>query len=99
MEAQDGSTVLVNLTVKETANPNDPNPLYTLEAVDVGEGDAPASKWVAASAAEDGLTSTLYVEAPLSMARVPDDFNASARTKANLDAVQAEIACSPHPRG
>lgn len=52
----EGRHVQLKLTVKETADPNHANPLYTLEAVDFNE-KSPAAQWVDASAsAERALT-------------------------------------------
>lgn len=42
MRTTDGRAVTVKMLVKETSGPNEPNPLYTIETVEVGPGlDAP----------------------------------------------------------
>lgn len=54
---RNGRELLVKLTVKETAIERDPNPLYTVEAVEFNE-KSPAAQWVAASADADGINLT-----------------------------------------
>jgi hypothetical protein len=50
----DGRSLLVKLTVKETAIETQPNSLYTVEAVEVDE-ESPAVKWLDAAAKADGV--------------------------------------------
>ncbi|MBB6559573.1 N12 class adenine-specific DNA methylase [Acidovorax soli] len=73
---RDGKVLLVKLTVKETAISTDPNPLYTVEAVEFNE-ESPAAQWVAASATADGvsLTSILPAGDVLSLAERIERFN------------------------
>lgn len=57
-----GRTKLVKLTVKETAQASDANPLYTVEAVEFNE-NMPGREWLEAAAQEDGVS--LETENPL----------------------------------
>ncbi|BEP54548.1 hypothetical protein GmRootV118_17920 [Variovorax sp. V118] len=50
----DGRTKLVKLTVKETTQVGQGNPLYTVEAMEFNE-NMPGRQWVEAAAREDGL--------------------------------------------
>ena len=45
MIASDGNVVAVKLTVKETTGPNEPNPLYSIEALEIAKPalDAPVT--------------------------------------------------------
>jgi hypothetical protein len=56
MEYQD-QTLLVKLTVKETVQPGQNNPLYSVEAVDLNE-KTPATMWLDAAARADGVDPT-----------------------------------------
>lgn len=73
---RDGKVLLVKMTVKETTISSDPNPLYTVEAVEFNE-ESPAAQWVAASASADGvsLTSILPAGDVLSLAERIERFN------------------------
>lgn len=87
---RNGRELLVKLTVKETAIERDPNPLYTVEAVDFNE-KSPAAQWVAASADADGinLTSIRSAGEVLSLAEQIERGNA-----ASGDADDADIMFS-----
>lgn len=56
MEYQ-GQTLLVKLTVKETVQPGQNNPLYSVEAVELNE-KTPATMWLDAAARTDGVDPT-----------------------------------------
>lgn len=83
---RNGRELLVKLTVKETAIERDPNPLYTVEAVDFNE-KSPAAQWVAASADTDGidLTSIRSAGEVLSLAEQIERGNAAAGNGEGLD--------------
>ncbi|MCH2240946.1 MAG: hypothetical protein MK041_03210, partial [Aquabacterium sp.] len=55
--SHDGRDLMVKMTVKETRIQADPNPLYTVEAVEINE-KSPAAQWVAATLAADGVEPT-----------------------------------------
>ena len=78
----DGEARLVKMTVKETGIESDPNPLYTVEAVEFNE-KSPAAQWVAASLAADGLELTSIRSAGdvQSLAQRVQDFNPDAVSK------------------
>lgn len=52
-----GQTLLVKMTVKETVQPGQNNPLYSVEAVDLNE-NTPATMWLDAAARTDGVDPT-----------------------------------------
>lgn len=52
-----GKTLLVKMTVKETVQPDQNNPLYSVEAVDLNE-NTPATMWLDAAARTDGVDPT-----------------------------------------
>lgn len=51
----DGRALLAKMTVKETGLVGDPNPLYTVEAINFEEIKNPAAQWVAEIAEADGI--------------------------------------------
>jgi len=67
---------LAKLTVKEQTDKATPNPLYTVETVELDE-ETPAVKWVAASLQADGLklTSDPPGRGALSLAQQVENFN------------------------
>ncbi|MDO5691118.1 MAG: hypothetical protein Q4G70_01380 [Pseudomonadota bacterium] len=73
---KDGRAQLAKLTVKETARADQPNPLYTVEAVEFNE-KSPAVKWVDSTVRGDGLdpTSDPPGRGILSLAQQVEDFN------------------------
>ncbi|MBR4878055.1 MAG: zeta toxin family protein, partial [Rhodocyclaceae bacterium] len=89
--APDGRALLAKLTVKEMANANDANPLYTVEAVEFNE-ESPAAIWVAASLKADGLKLTSIRSAGdvLSLAQRVENFNAEDITDAALNPATGE---------
>lgn len=69
---------IVKMTVKETGISDDPNPMYSVEAVELND-KSPAAMWVAAAASADGvtLTSTRSEGDVLSLAQAVQDGNSS----------------------
>ena len=72
----DGRALLAKMTVKETGLVGDPNPLYTVEAVEFSEAGRPAAQWVAEIAGADGIDPRTIRSAGLvqSMAQRIQDF-------------------------
>ncbi len=79
---RNGRATLAKMTVKETAIENDPNPLYTVEAVEFNE-KSPAAQWVAAASSADGvdLTSIRSAGDVLTLAQRVQDFNPDTVSK------------------
>lgn len=77
-----GRAMLAKMTVKETAIENDPNPLYTVEAVEFNE-KSPAAQWVAAASSADGvdLTSIRSAGDALTLAQRVQEFNPDTVSK------------------
>ncbi len=75
----DGRMLLAKLTVKETADTNHGNPLYTVETVEFNE-KTPAAQWVDASAKADGqdLTSIRSAGALMSLVEGLEQRNAAS---------------------
>lgn len=73
----DGRAHLVKMTVKETAQKDRSNPLYTVEAVDFNE-KSPAAQWVGEIANADGIDPRTIRSARdvLSLAQTVESFNA-----------------------
>lgn len=77
------SVLLAKLTVKQTVSDKDPNPIYSVEAVELSD-KVPAAEWVAATAQSDGIdpTSTRSAGTIVRLAKRVEAFNrraASAR--------------------
>lgn len=100
MDLPSGRMGMVKLTVKETVDPNLPNRVYTVEAVETLES-APAAVWADASIKADGIdpTSVRSAGAVHNMAQAVDDFNlavdaGSAEASALADA-RAALEAEP----
>lgn len=89
--------MLAKMTVKETAIENDPNPLYTVEAVEFSE-KSPAAQWVAAASSADGvdLTSIRSAGDVLTLAQRGQESNPDSVFKVTDPETGATLPMVPH---
>lgn len=85
-----GKARIVKMTVKETARADQPNPLYTVEAVELEE-KSPAAQWVDSTVRPDGIdpTSIRSTGDVRTLAQRIKDFNPDTVSKA-VDPVTGE---------
>ncbi len=89
----DGKALMVKLTVKETARRDQPNPLYTVESVDLNE-EAPAAQWVDSTVRSDGIdpTSIRSAGAVVSLAEAIQSRNEGQDKGARMAVASADPA-------
>ncbi len=83
----DGRAQMVKLTVKETARSDQPNPIYTVESVELNE-KSPAAQWVDSTVQSDGIDPTSIRSAGEvhSLAQRIEDYNNRATGKVIITA-------------